>query len=150
MKQAFNILISLAAILAISGCSHQSSEEAAEAQRVKSTAEGMQKHGIMSSDDWVNFDRLDKLSGAERSLSDKDFALLLKLMEAHQGRMNISPSKPVVIVHLAALDIFTHLTRATPEQKRRIVSSTSLLLNSPNPQEATVAKRVMDEFRGSY
>lgn len=149
MKQAFNCFLLFASILVFSGCSHQNPKEAAEARRVESVGDTMQKQGLMSSRDWADFDRLDKLSGTQRSLNEKDFALLLKLMEAHQGMISTSPSNSVVIAHVMALDVFRNMTRATPEQKRKIISSVSLLLNSSNQQEVTLAKRVIDEFKGS-
>jgi len=149
MKQALKCLLLFAPVLAFLGCSHQNPEDVAEAQRTKSVGDTLQRQGLMSSQDWVDLARLDKLSGTERSLSDEDFVRLLKLMEAHQGTISTSPSNSVVITHVMVLDVFRNMTRATPEQKRRIISSASLLLNSPNQKEVTLAKRVIDEFKGS-
>lgn len=149
MKQALSVLLLLVFIPAFSGCSHQNPQEAAEVGRVKSVGDAMQKQGLMSSSEWVDFDRLDKLSGSTRSLNESDFARLLKLMEAHQGRISISASHSVVVAQVTGLSVFENMTRATPEQKRIIISTASLLLNSPNQQEVSIAKRVIDEFKGS-
>lgn len=154
MKQFSYRLIWLAFIPILSGCSRQSprevaeeKKEAAEREYAKSLAASVQKQGLMSSDEWMEIYRLNKIAVAKRGLDDGDFQRLIDLVQ--QRPSGISPSTSVVAVHMGAMSVFQSMTRASPIQKRKIISAVTPLLDSQNRYERSLAEQVLNEFKAS-
>lgn len=147
MKQFLWCLVGIAIVPVLPGCSHLSPKEEAEEKYEKSLSVTVQNRGLMSSDEWMEIDRLGRIAKAERKLDDADFQRVIGLVQ--QKTSGISPSTSVVAVHLSAMNIFQSMTRASPTQKRKIISVVTPFLNSQNRYEPVMAKQVIDEFKGT-
>lgn len=140
--------LALGFLLTVAGCAKTGSDTTSHSQFIEREARVVQQRGLMSSNDWITFSRLGETVATDKRLNDHDFGQLLELMKAHQDRVRYVPSQSVIATHMTAMNLFRRMNRASPDQKRQMVSTVSPLLRSPDKYERTVANQIVTKYTG--